>query len=156
MYLTRKFKNKKYVKRRRSIRRRTSQRGRGGEEQCHRSTAGVVDPPVHHRVSHVVRDDRDVTVRVYGDYFLDVWQHLDKKFIIAPDQTIGYLKQQIENFIKTKIPDSTTFVPYIDSDYYTHSSRQRILPDEMTIRQVRDTYHFHDNKCKINVRMIAR
>ena len=167
MHVTRKLrnKNKKYVKRR-SIkhRRRTSQRGRGGEEYSHqsygrgeagdRAEAGDTEAGV----LSVVRDDRDIKVKVHGDYLLDGWHHLQQKFIIAPDQTIGHLKQQIKERIRTmhnkpryEFPLRIMLIPHPDQ----HSSIKDILTDQMTIRKVRaeyfkDQYDQHEINIKIS------
>lgn len=143
MHVTRKFrnKNKKYVKRR-SIRR-TSQRRRGG-------------------VSSVYgRDEaRDIKVKVHGVYSLDGWKHLRQKFMIAPHETIGYLKQQIKERIRTmhhkpryefpEFPFRLMLTPHPDQ----HSDSKDILTDEMTIRDVRDKY-FKDeyDQYEINIKM---
>ena len=141
MHLTRKHINKikKNVKRR-SIRRRTSQRRRGG-------------------VSYVSgRDeDRDIKVKVHGDYSLDGWKHLRQKFMIAPHETIGYLKQQIKERIRTmhhkpryEFPLRLMLTPHPDQ----HSNIKDILTDEMTIRDVRNRY-FKDeyDQYEINIKM---
>jgi hypothetical protein len=141
MHLTRKHINKikKNVKRR-SIRRRTSQRRRGG-------------------VSSVYgRDEaRDIKVKVHGDYLLDGWKHLRQKFMIAPHETIGYLKQQIKERIRTmhhkpryEFPLRLMLTPHPDQ----HSNIKDILTDEMTIRDVRDRY-FNDeyDQYEINIKM---
>uniref|UniRef100_A0A6C0I660 Uncharacterized protein n=1 Tax=viral metagenome TaxID=1070528 RepID=A0A6C0I660_9ZZZZ len=146
MHLTRKLrnKNKKYVKRR-SIRR-TSQRGRGGQEHSHQSygRAGV-------------RDDRDIKVKVHGNYLLDGWKHLRQKFMIAPHETIGHLKQQIKERIRTmhnkhryEFPLRLMLNPHPDQ----HSNIKDILTDEMTIGYVRDRY-FNDeyDQYEINIKM---
>ena len=158
MHLTRKCrnKNKKYVKRL-SIRR-TSQRGRGGEEDSHQSSGRGSAVRSDVRVRSVVRDDRDIKVKVHGDYLLDGWHHLQQKFIIAPDQTIGYLKQQIKEHIRTmhnkpgyEFPLRIMLIPHPDQ----HSSIKDILTDEMTIRKVRhkyfkDQYAQHEINIKIS------
>ena len=141
MHLTRKHINKikKNVKRR-SIRRRTSQRRRGG-------------------VSSVYgRDEaRDIKVKVHGDYLLDGWKHLRQKFMIAPHETIGYVKQQIKERIRTmhhkpryEFPLRLMLTPHPDQ----HSNIKDILTDEMTIRDVRDKY-FKDeyDQYEINIKM---
>jgi len=142
MHVTRKLrnKNKKYVKRR-SIRR-TSQRGRGGEEQYHKSSGRDAAGDTEDVLS-VARDDSDIKVKVHGNYLLDGRHHLRQKFMIAPDQTIGYLKQQIKKRIRTmhnklgyEFPLRIMLIPYPDQ----HSRIKDILTDEMTIRKVREKY----------------
>jgi hypothetical protein len=163
MHVTRKFrnKNKKYVKRR-SIRR-TSQRGRGGDEKYShqsygRDAAGEAVLSVARALS--VARDRDIKVKVHGGYLLDGWHHLQQKFMIAPDQTIGYLKQQIKKRIRKmhhkpryefpEFPFRLMLTPYLDQ----HSDSKDILTDEMTIRDVRDKY-FKDeyDQYEINIKM---
>lgn len=163
MHLTRKHINKikKNVKRR-SIRRRTSQRGRGGKEDAHVSSGRAEAyhrAEANHSVSHV-RDKRDITVKVHGVYSLDGWKHLRQKFMIAPHETIGYLKQQIKEHIRTmhhkpmyefpEFPFRLMLTPHPDQ----HSNIKDILTDEMTIRDVRDKY-FKDeyDQYEINIKM---
>jgi hypothetical protein len=160
MHVTRKFrnKNKKYVKRR-SIRR-TSQRGRGGEEDSHQSSGrGAAGDTEAGAVLSVARD-RDIKVKVHGVYSLDGWKHLRQKFMIAPHETIGYLKQQIKERIRTmhhkpryefpEFPFRLMLTPHPDQ----HSDSKDILTDEMTIRDVRDKY-FKDeyDQYEINIKM---
>jgi hypothetical protein len=159
MHVTRKFRNKikKNVKRR-SIRR-TSQRGRGGEEQYHKSSGRDAAGDTEDVLS-VARDDSDIKVKVHGNYLLDGRHHLRQKFMIAPDQTIGYLKQQIKKRIRKmhhkpryefpEFPFRLMLTPHPDQ----HSDSKDILTDEMTIRDVRDKY-FKDeyDPYEINIKM---
>jgi hypothetical protein len=107
------------------------------------------------------RDEaRDIKVKVHGNYLLDGWKHLRQKFMIAPHETIGYLKQQIKERIRTmhhkpryefpEFPFRLMLTPHPDQ----HSNSKDILTDEMTIRDVRDKY-FKDeyDQYEINIKM---
>jgi hypothetical protein len=162
MHLTRKCrnKNKKYVKRR-SIRC-TSQRGRGGEEQYHKSSGkghGVVDP---------VRDAERIAalegldylgklrLRVYGEYTCGDYLE-GKKFPMNPQETIGDLKKQIKDHIRATKPNKSRYefpLGTIITPRYNLSridTRQIRLTDEMTIGDVRKTYFPGQYEISINI-----
>lgn len=163
MHLTRKHinKNKKNVKRR-SIRRRTSQRGRGGEEGAHVSYGkgnGYIDP---------VRDAQRIAalegvdyrgklrIRVYGQYAYHEYFE-GKKFPMFSHETIGDLKKQIKDHIRATKPNKSRYefpLGTIITPRYNLSridTRKIILTDEMTIEYVRNAYFRGEYEISINI-----
>jgi hypothetical protein len=163
MHLTRKHINKikKNVKRR-SIRRRTSQRGRGGEEDAHASSGkgnGYIDPERDARYMAKLEGvdyQGKLRLRVYGQYAYH--EYLEgKKFPMFSTETIGDLKKQIKDHIRATKPNKSRYefpLGTIITPRYNNSridTRQFILTDEMTIRDVRNTYFQGQHEISINI-----
>ena len=163
MHLTRKHinKNKKNIKRR-SIRRRTSQRGRGGEEGAHVSYGkgnGYIDPVRDaQRIAALEGVDYQgkLRLRVYGQYAYH--EYLEGiKFPMNPQETIGDLKKQIKDHIRETKPNKSRYEFPLGTiitprcDLSRIDTRKIILTDEMTIRDVRNAYFRGQYEISINI-----